>query len=150
METSALNIGNAQIKLLHFIIKEANEQFICICTFLFYIISGMSSRESTNTNLEEIIIFWGFFHIKMENGFSTCTTGTTNKNFALVFTVKIQKISACHKTGFHATCTGKLCFLITSKNTFQRSVFYAIIFQNSKFHSNSNAIICTKSCTFCL
>ena len=128
--------------------KETVQDFVGIASSQMDISSRVASFQSFYFYFEEEISgrYFDFFIRKFCYGVNT--TGTSDKDFPFILRVEIQKDISAHKTFFQGKCSGQSGFFIYGEQTFQRSVFYAVIGKDSQLRSHTDTIVSSECSSF--
>ena len=91
MLATALDVNQAQIRLLHLVAEESDENLVGVGKFLINMVSGMAALQAVNSHLEKIVILWQPFAFIRESGRCSGTARAAHENLPLVFRVEIDE-----------------------------------------------------------
>ena len=109
----------------------------------------MSTGESLYRAFYEEETFRSSLSCYVERGECGASAGAAHEYLTLVLAVEVDKHVTGHESGFHTACTCELCFLIACEHTLQWSVLYVVAVEYSEFHGAADAVVGTKSSSFC-
>ena len=148
VQTTALNVNQPQIELLHFVHQEAHKQFVGIGPLLVDVVTRVAAGQTLDGYLESEIVRWHLRGREVVCGSGSYTTSTAHVQLSLVLRVEVDEIVAMHKIALHAYSPRQASFLISRKYALDRSVLNVVRFQYGHFHGHANAIVGTKRCAF--
>ena len=144
MLIATLDIRKIHIVLLGGSKQESGQHLIGIGMPLVDVIAAVSAQEIVDGYLKEEVIL-GHCHLFIFKGsVGAHTSGTADKDFALVFRVEVEQDVAIHEAALHGIGSSEASLLIHRKHTLYRTVLDAIVGEHSKSRSYTDAIVGTQ------
>ena len=112
------------------------------------ITTGVTTFQTFHFHFEEEISGRNFhlFICKFCNGVNA--SGTADKDFPFIFRIEVQKNITAHKAFLQGESSGKPRFFVYCKQTFQRTMFNAVVSQNSQFGSYTDTVVGSEGSAF--
>ena len=110
--------------------------------------TGMTAFQPFHFHLEEKISGRNFYILICKFGYGVNAAGTSDKDFSFVLRVKVEKNITAHKTLLQGESSGKPRFFVYGKQTFQRTMFNAVVSQNGQFGGYTDTVVGSKSGAF--
>ena len=110
--------------------------------------TGVTAFQTFHFHLEEEISGGNFYLFirKFCNGVNT--SGTSDKDFSFIFRIEVQKGVTAHKTFLQGKSSGKPRFFVYGKQTFQRTMFDAVVSQDSQLGSYTDTVVGSEGSAF--
>ena len=128
--------------------KETVQYFVGISPSQMNITTGVTTFQTFHFHFEEEISGRNFhlFICKFCNGVNA--SGTADKDFPFIFRIEVQKNITAHKAFLQGESSGKPRFFVYCKQTFQRTMFNAVVSQNSQFGSYTDTVVGSEGSAF--
>ena len=150
VQVTAVNLTQTQVAPVQETHQVTVQQLVRIRTVLVDVISRVTAGQSLHCHTEKEITFWSRYHRTRIYRSSSRTSGTTDKEFSVVFRIQINQDISIHETFFQCKRTCQARFLIHRKQTLQRSVLHIVRSQHRQFGRHTDTIVGTQRSTLCL
>src|SRR5574344_1588811 len=115
---------------------------------LFDIITGVTTLEAFNLQVEIEKVLGGRFGLKVKRDVAVHSAGAADEKFTIIFRVEVDEGAAFKKAGFQTKRTGEACFFVNGKQAFNRTVLKGVIGQHRQLSGHANTIVGTQRGTF--